>query len=257
LIQGYISQFIANLRHDAENGLVTDLIDNINFLIFDLISDLAFGESFESLKSRQIHPWMRTFFKSFKESEYMGIMAFNPILSPLLIVLGGPMRKAHMEQFFYTRGKVAKRLASQTERPDFMSAVLKNSNNDGKGLSRPELDSTFNVLMVAGSETTATTLIGCLYLLGTNPDALRELRQVLYGEIKSIEDITLFKVIPMKVSRDRSNVEKVAKLPYLTAAIQETLRLYPPVPSALPRYTPESGAAIAGHWVPGGVRHLI
>jgi cytochrome P450 len=44
-----------------------------------------------------------------------------------------------------------------------------------------------------------------------------------------------------------------ATFPYLTAVIHEALRIYPPVPIAVPRITPKGGAMIAGALIPEGV----
>jgi cytochrome P450 len=41
----------------------------------------------------------------------------------------------------------------------------------------------------------------------------------------------------------------LAQLKYLNACIEEGLRMYPPVPSGLPRVTPPGGAAICGTWI--------
>jgi cytochrome P450 len=117
-----------------------------------------------------------------------------------------------------------------------MSYVLRH--NDEKGMSREEIQATFNVLMIAGSETTATLLAGCTYLLQKHP----RVRQKLHAEIRSTflddKEITML---------------SVSHLTYLDAVIGESLRLYPPVPIALSRMTPPEGAAICGHWVPGNV----
>lgn len=42
-----------------------------------------------------------------------------------------------------------------------------------------------------------------------------------------------------------------ATLPYLNAAITESLRIYPASASSLPRVTPSHGCVIAGRYVPG------
>lgn len=43
-------------------------------------------------------------------------------------------------------------------------------------------------------------------------------------------------------------------LPYLNAVIEETLRVYPPVVTQVPRVTPKGGATVEGHFLPENVR---
>lgn len=45
-------------------------------------------------------------------------------------------------------------------------------------------------------------------------------------------------------------MESLALLKYLHAAIEEGLRMYPPAPFGLPRWTPAAGAEICGQNVP-------
>jgi hypothetical protein len=47
--------------------------------------------------------------------------------------------------------------------------------------------------------------------------------------------------------------EKLKALRFLNMVINETLRLYPAVPSELPRRVPDGGAALGGFYFPGGV----
>lgn len=54
-------------------------------------------------------------------------------------------------------------------------------------------------------------------------------------------------------SPDEIDILGTARLPYLQAVLEETLRAYPPVPSSLPRVTPAAGQEICGRWVPGNV----
>ncbi|KAH0847707.1 cytochrome P450 monooxygenase [Fonsecaea pedrosoi] len=42
------------------------------------------------------------------------------------------------------------------------------------------------------------------------------------------------------------------QLPYLDAVVKEGLRCFPPIPMSMPRYVPQGGSMIDGHFVPGG-----
>ena len=52
------------------------------------------------------------------------------------------------------------------------------------------------------------------------------------------------------------NLISVNSLKYQLAVLDETLRMYPPVPTGLPRRVPGDGAMISGHWVAGGVSSI-
>ena len=70
------------------------------------------------------------------------------------------------------------------------------------------------VFLLAGFETTATTLGYMSYILATNP----ECQQKLFNEVISAMD-----------SDNEISYEKLHALPYLDACLSETLRLFPPV----------------------------
>lgn len=44
----------------------------------------------------------------------------------------------------------------------------------------------------------------------------------------------------------------ISKLPYITAVLQESLRMAPPVPGGLPRVVPSGGATVCGHLLSAG-----
>jgi hypothetical protein len=129
-----------------------------------------------------------------------------------------------------------KRMAMVTDRPDFMSYILKY--NDEKGLSVPEIRSNSNVLIPGGSETTGTFLTGTTWHLLKNPKVYNTLVEEIRSNFTTSEDITITKLLQLK---------------YLNGVIEEGLRIYPPVPSNMPRVIPEEGAMICGKWLPGGV----
>ncbi|CAN4122608.1 unnamed protein product [Withania somnifera] len=94
------------------------------------------------------------------------------------------------------------------------------------------------VVFVAGTETTSMTIQWALRLLLAHPETFHKLR----AEIDS------------NVGNERLlNESDFAKLPYLHCVINETLRLYPPLPLLLPHY-PLEDCTIGGYDVP---KHTI
>ncbi|MDJ0798686.1 MAG: cytochrome P450 [Calothrix sp. MO_167.B12] len=100
---------------------------------------------------------------------------------------------------------------------DILSLMLEVTDEDGQSMSDEQLKDELITLLVAGHETTATSLAWAFYWLEKFP----EVKQKLLQEIDSLGQ----NPEPIEISR----------LPYLTAVCQETLRLYPIVPIAMAR----------------------
>jgi cytochrome P450 len=234
---------MSNMRDDAKEGRPSDMVLYLNWITFDIIGDLSFAQSFDALQTRTTHPWIAGFFSSLKISVILSELASIPVLRPLLLALVIPMKFSGRNKLLrsYCGEKIAKRIEmGELDRPDFLGKVLaQNEKHDENSyLSNEEINATFNILMIAGSETTATVLAGCIFLLQTNPEVLSKLKAEVRGAFEDEDKIT---------------VPSVNKLPYLLAVLEEALRLYPPVPVSLPRVTPPAGATVCGYFVPGGV----
>ncbi|KAI1263792.1 cytochrome P450 [Xylariaceae sp. FL1019] len=91
-------------------------------------------------------------------------------------------------------------------------------------------------LLIAGSETIATGLSTAVFMLLQNKTCLETLQSEIRGAFENENDIT---------------GDSTAKLPYLKAVIDETLRLIPPSPFGQSRTSP--GASVDGHYIPAGV----
>ncbi|KAJ5629034.1 hypothetical protein N7490_011262 [Penicillium lividum] len=140
------------------------------------------------------------------------------------------------------RAAVMERLANSSayNRGDFMDSMTPNRGQK-EGLTDDELVANANILIVAGSETTATLLAGVTYFLLQNPEKLEK----VVSEVRSVMQSKL----PISVT---SNWGK-GPYTYMWACIQETSRLYPPVPTGLQRVTLDS-TLIAGHGIPAGTK---
>lgn len=224
-----------------------ELCNWYNGLTFDVITDLSFGHPFGSLANSKQHFWIPSILESVKAVKFFYVMYYFPIVKNLgSLIVNKSQIKKRFELFQWIREKTDARLASETQRSDFATAILKKSEGDGKkgeGLREGEVQSNFVLFMAAGTETTATTLSIGSYLMLSNPSVMEKVKQEIRSRYKSNDEIT---------------VDSVAHLEYLNACIQETLRCYPPVPAGFLRKVPESGGEVAGvHFSgKGNVCHL-
>lgn len=98
-----------------------------------------------------------------------------------------------------------------------------------------EMASTASLLIIAGSETTATLLSGATYYLATNPEVLAKLTAEVRGAFPTEDDI---------------GIASTSSLPYMLAVLDESLRIYPPVPGPSPRKIAKGGDTIIGQYIP-------
>ena len=242
LIQSYIDLLISRLREKAiiakeigdEAAATVDICQWYNFTTFDIIGDLGFGEPFDCLREGTYHPWVATIFNNFKASAFVAAVRFYPLLDSLLMkCLPESVMKIQRDHYQLAVDKVHRRLNLETTRKDFMTEVI--AHNDEKGMGISEIEATFNVLIFAGSETTATTLTGTTNYLLQNPDVLALLVTEVRGAFKDEKQMTF---------------TALKQLPYLNAVIEEGLRLCPPIPAGLPRMVPKGGDTVCGHFLP-------
>ncbi len=102
-----------------------------------------------------------------------------------------------------------RRAESAQNRPDILSLLISARYEDGQPMSNQELRDELMTMLVAGHETTSSALTWAFYWI----DQLPEVREKLLREINTLG-----------INPEASNI---AKLPYLTAVCQETLRIYP------------------------------
>ncbi|KAJ5712657.1 hypothetical protein N7493_009125 [Penicillium malachiteum] len=239
IIQGYINLFIQRLHEISEKGTKPiDLVSWYNFTTFDIIGDLAFGESFNCLKNSNYHPWVSIIFKNIKAGAYVSVARRVPggdFLKRTLTPKSLLRAKAINDKL--TMEKVDARVKqTNNDRPDFFGNILK-YNGTSKGFAHRELYSNGSTLIIAGSETTATLLAGATYLLMRNPEKLAKLKAEVRSAFKNESEI---------------NLDSCNQLHYTQAVLTETLRVYPPVPVGLPRIVDAQGDTIGGNFVPGG-----
>lgn len=175
----------------------------------------------------------------FSNFKIMGLEFAAKSIPGLSILLRLLIPKSLMEQrsknFQFLRSCVLKRIESDTTTKDFMSYIIKHS--DDIEIKEGEMETNAWSLVIAGSETTATLLDGAIYYLLTNPAMMLKLTTEIRSKFKSETEI-------------RSVA--VSSMPYLMAVLNESLRMYPPAPFGLSRVVAPGGATIGGVYLPAG-----
>ncbi|KAI3585678.1 cytochrome P450, partial [Fusarium oxysporum f. sp. albedinis] len=216
LIHGYVDLFLGQLRN--------------------LGSDLAFGESFSAVAEGRSHFWVSLIIDASYAMMLSGLRKRVPLVNLYLpFVVPKDASAMHRKHMALTREKMLKRLEmpNSEDRGDFFSHLLRKGGNK---VPEPELCQQSNTLIVAGSETTATCLTGIVFCLLSNVSCLEALSNEVRSRFQSDTEIT---------------GDATADLKYLSAVIEEGLRIFPPAPFGLPRVSP--GAIIDGHYIPSGV----
>ncbi|KAJ5928246.1 hypothetical protein N7466_007202 [Penicillium verhagenii] len=237
LIVGYIDLFIQRLgRYTTTEGEseALDLVHWLNFLTFDIIGDLAFGEPFGCLENSEHHPWVATMFKSIKTGAFLRALSIYPLVAMFIRqAMPKSLIRKRLEHYQLSKERVDRRLATSTSRPDFISYILRY--NDERGMETSEIQTNAALLIQAGSETTATALAACNFYLQKHPTYYAQLVEEVRSSFNSEKEI---------------NFLSVARLPFLNAVIEEGLRMYPPSPAIGPRVVPEGGAMVCGQHLP-------
>lgn len=134
-----------------------------------------------------------------------------------------PWIRARREAERLLEEEIAAHRADPDGREDILALLLATRDEDGRGLTDEELRDQLLTLLIAGHETTASTLAWCLERLGRHPGALARLQVAL--------------------ATDDGDA-------HLEAVINETLRVRPAVDQVARKLA--SPMELAGHTVPAG-----
>jgi cytochrome P450 len=233
-VRHYVDQFVHRLgQNGGPKTIGVDTSTVYNWLTFDIIADLTFGKSFNSIFDWKPSAWVSLLL------DFTSHLTLLPVINRLSVpgfVLPFLMPKA-LKQSLDLHNKMTEemvehriKLGDLHDREDFFAQTIRQGN-----LDRVHLREQAKILLLAGSETTATFLSGVTYFLLKNPDTLARLQTEIRKSFSSSREIT---------------GESTSGLTYLNAVIEEGLRLFPPAPFGLPRVCP--GATINGLFIPKG-----
>ncbi|KAJ5679331.1 hypothetical protein N7462_007575 [Penicillium macrosclerotiorum] len=236
--------------------LTLDLRAWTNFFTLDAIADIGLSEKlgFLDAGNDEVVAERRdgtTYKTSLREALYptarkQSLILWNydwyPTINKLVNVVPyfGRMQNAsdNWDNIMWRRGNERLRRYEAGENlDDFFQALMEDKNGSPNNLEWGEVVAECNIMMNAGSVTTAIAITNVMYQLLRNPRCLNKLREELNAVLDE-DDVV-------------ADYDKVKHLPYLRACLDESLRIFPPTSHGLPRETPAEGTNILGEWVAG------
>ncbi|ORY04976.1 putative cytochrome P450 [Clohesyomyces aquaticus] len=235
-ITGVQEQLVRVLEGKAKRQKAVEVTELFRMYSFDVIGDLAFGQSFDMLKSDEFSWVLGVVDEAMMPLGMMLPMWVYRLLTIVPMALNGWRR---FIGFVYQR--VDDRLNKKVKVPtsDILSTLL--NPYGGRKPSDTELNilrGDAQLILIAGSDTTATTLSSILYELVKSPSHITLLRKEISPHVRPNGEIPH---------------HSLQNLSHLNAVISETLRLHPPAGAGLKRKTPPEGLVIGSIHVPGNV----
>ncbi|CAK3811186.1 P450 monooxygenase [Lecanosticta acicola] len=260
-VQGHVQDLVDRVRREVHRpgaekspwSAPLDMANWCNWLVFDIMGDLVFGRSFGTLGEKPenrkgIFLLGRAARRNYVVAAmpallYTGLEKFLPLLRGLYFDRCRYLAFGKAQVMGRTTEHAKAGPQMETGRKDIFSFLLHAKDPEsGDGMPMPELWMEGNTLIVAGSDTTSTTLAATLYYLLQNPHTLHRLQSEIRSTFTSREQISM-------------SGTKMQSCTYLRACIDETMRMTPAVGGVLPREVLKGGLAIPalGLTLPAGI----
>jgi cytochrome P450/NADPH-cytochrome P450 reductase len=223
IMQRTIDQLIE--RWAAKEGQQIDVAEDMTKLTFETIGLCGFDYSFDSFTSETRHPFIEAMLFTFNEA--IQLARTPPILQPLRVVRNRKF-KNYISYMNNLLDDIIRRRREDTDsqkgKIDFLQLMLHAIDKEsGEALDDENIRYQIVTFLVAGHETTGSTLAFSIYNLLKNPEHLA----AAYEEVDRVLGFDRNRAISQADFRE---------LKFLRQVLMETLRLYPPL-IGLTRYS--------------------
>ncbi|CAH0017908.1 unnamed protein product [Clonostachys rhizophaga] len=228
------SQLINNI--EGSLGRSIDMSHHFTLYTFDVMGTLAFAKDFKMLESKELHP----IFKFLHES-MLSVVIFGHAMWFLTFLknipgLASPIKKLNA----WADQQIEDQIRDKPDTPNVFSWLLRDYTMlpNPTSQDRMNLQADASLIVVAGSDTTASTLTCLLFELAKHPDVYQKLQNEVDAHLSDSEELQNDSLIGMK---------------YLQACIDESMRMHPIVPGGVQRHTPPQGLQVGDTFIPGDV----
>ncbi|RAK77479.1 cytochrome P450 [Aspergillus fijiensis CBS 313.89] len=241
-VLSHIRTFCASLGESSQEGRATDMAVLSDYLTFDIISDLCYGQAFGLLQSTALR---------YIPNVISCISRRNAIC-----FIQPAIQKYRLDRLFFapisTQIHAFGRWIQQQQKqhpkkitPDFRShlttSTITHPGPNPRPLTNKEVWIELLQLVIAGSDTTTVALSAAVFHFCHHAAALARAT----AEVRTQFSTT--------VEAIRPGSPQLRRCTYLHACIHESLHLAPPVTGLAPRRVLEGGIQVDGVWLPAGI----
>lgn len=151
IVVGYIVIMIKRIGEVCRRYRTLNLTDMLNFIVYDVMAEVTFGESLKLLETGEHIPWMHIMVTARKFVVFRAVFLGLPVLGPLMeAVTAGPMKRRMKEHCRLSENMVRKRMEqNKFAHTDIWSFVLDEQGSE-KGLTMDEMYANGAMMPLAG-----------------------------------------------------------------------------------------------------------
>ncbi|KAL0565135.1 hypothetical protein V5O48_016893 [Marasmius crinis-equi] len=225
----------------ARSGSEVDLLEWLNFFSFDFMAEMMFGGGSQMLTDgRDTRGVIKVLQNGVWSNE---IFSHVPWFTHLARYLPAVAHNGKLMHDFAIEW-CTRRITNGAEKKDLWYHLTDEAGNEKVKPSMAVVASDAVLAIVAGSDTTSTAMANLFWCLLSRPETYKRLREEVDKEYPVGTDPLL-------------DTSRYGNMKYLTACLNEALRLLPPAPSnGNPRVVPKGGGGrvVSGYFVPEGTQ---
>jgi len=250
------TELFARWDEIAESGKPFELYDEMLKVTIDVLGKVAFSYDFNSVTARETKD--APLYDTFKI--ILSILSFRTKINALNITqLNDPEfdeKMGYLDKIvndLVTTRRADLATKGRAEKMDLLESMMNASSLEGSSkkltpLTNQQVADNIKTFLFAGHDTTASALTWAIYLLSLNPAVRKKLDEEIDANISS----SFFDISQEGIGD--VNYNKLQKMPYLNAVINETLRLYP---SAGFTRTPVKTTTLGPYSIPKNVEIVV
>jgi cytochrome P450 len=246
--QEMTNRIAATIKASPDASSVIDIREWASRATLDIIGVAGMGKDFDSISDPE-NELYETYKAIFSNARGARIVQVILMLFPQWLTAALPLKRNDeigkaVKTIRKVSGELIKHKRAQIARGEKPALDILSVAMESGGFSDDDLVNQLMTFLAAGHETTASAMSWAAYLLCKHPETQTRLRAELHSEIPNLLDPS-----------SQITSADIDRLPYLNAVLNETMRVFPPVPLTLREAACDT--TIQGSFVPRGTTVVI